>query len=144
MVTTQLLHKDYFSTGDEVGGYTLLEIIGGGGEGAVWSAWDPKNERIVAMKFFKLDQTAIDHEKRKQDLANLATLEHDNIREVYEVGTGTGFVFFVMRYFPFGSLSEQIDKNKLTIEQILMIAAQVTAALSYIHSRKVVHRDLKP
>ena len=144
MVTTQLLSKDYFSTGDEVGGYTLLEIIGGGGEGAVWSAWDPKNERIVAIKFFKLDQTAIDFDKRKQDLQNLADLKHSNVREVFEVGSGTGFVFFVMRYFPYGSLSDLIVKNELTTDQILSIAAQVTASLSYIHSKKVVHRDLKP
>lgn len=144
MVTTQLLGRDYFISGDEIDEFTLLEIIGGGGEGGVWSAWDKENERIVALKFFGLDETTRTIDKRREELLGLAKMEHPNIRKVYSTGDGPGYMYFVMAYYPSGSLADLLHGTPLPIGTALKTAAQITQALDYIHTNMVIHRDLKP
>ena len=144
MVTTQLLGKDYLAAGDKIGKYELLEIIGGGGEGAIWSAWDEEKNQLIALKFFNMDTSELNVQKRMDHLKVLSELSHDNVRQVYKMdGTG-GLVYFVMRYYPSGSLSDLIQFEPLPFDQVLKIGAQITSALEYIHNRDVIHRDLKP
>ena len=81
MVTTQLLGRDYFTSGDTLDEFTLLEVVGGGGEGGVWSAWDSFHKRLVALKFFQLDETTRSIDKRREELLALARIEHPNIRK---------------------------------------------------------------
>ncbi|MFN2145947.1 MAG: serine/threonine-protein kinase, partial [Anaerolineales bacterium] len=144
MVTTQLLGRDYFVSGDEIGEFTLLEIIGGGGEGGIWSGWDKVNERIVALKFFQLDDTTRTLDKRREDLLALANLDHPNVRKVYSTGDGPGFLYFALTYYPSGSLADRLRGRPLAPDVALKTGAQIARALEYIHSQRVIHRDLKP
>jgi len=144
MVTTQLLGRDYFVSGDQIDDYSLLEIIGGGGEGGVWSGWDNVNERIVALKFFHLDNTSRPQDKRREELLALAEIEHPNIRTVYSTGDGPDYFYFAMAYYPSGSLADLLHGRPLDPGVALKTAAQITKALDFIHSNMLIHRDLKP
>ncbi|MBN2043494.1 MAG: protein kinase [Anaerolineales bacterium] len=144
MVTTQLLGRDYFVSGDQIDEFTLLEIIGGGGEGGIWSAWDNAQDRIVAIKFFQLDDSTRTEDRRREELLALANIQHTNICKVYKTGLGSGFLYYVMEYYPSGSLADLLRGKPLSPDVVLKISAQIVSALNYIHHRKVIHRDLKP
>ncbi len=144
MVTTQLLGRDFFVSGDDIGEFTLLEIIGGGGEGGIWSAWDKVNERIVALKFFQLDDTNRTLDKRREELLVLAQLAHPNVRNVYSTGDGPGYLYFVLSYYPSGSLADLLSGRPLAPDVAIKTGAQIAKALEFIHLKRVIHRDLKP
>jgi serine/threonine protein kinase len=143
MVTTSLL-KEEFWPGDELGNYRLLERIGAGGEGSVWSAWDTENQRVVAVKFFPPEQTQFKSEKAGPRTGFLQLLDHANIRKIYEVGDSGKFKYFSMPYYPSGSLDDLLISGALSVKDTFIITAQIVSALEYIHAQNIVHRDLKP
>jgi serine/threonine protein kinase len=119
--------------------YVLTQMLGKGGMGQVWKAWDTKLSRWVAVKFLTLsDETNIKRFEREAKLA--ARLRHPNIAAVYEVGQDKGRHFIAMEFVDGTSLG----KTPLTIRQAIEIIAQIARALSEAHKEGVIHRDLKP
>ncbi len=143
MVTTNLL-RDEFWPGNELGDFKLLERIGAGGEGSVWSAWDKKHNRIVAIKFFSKRSPTPDSPSIHSEAQIIRGLDHPNILKIYEIGEVGNSDYFCMQYFPSGSLDELMLIKNILVKDALQITAQIVAALEYIHSQGIVHRDLKP
>jgi serine/threonine protein kinase len=127
--------------------YQLLEKIGAGGQGVVWSAIDQSHNRIVAIKFSEASEA---EGQKQQDLAfeqqckHLVLLRHPNILPLYDFGTLQGLRYLVSLYIPGGSLFEQLKNGQLPINIALKIAARIAAALDYLHGQGIIHRDLKP
>lgn len=132
--------------GDQVGGYAIIELIGAGGMGAVYRARDESLRRDVAIKVLNLtgmvDGRAADRFVREAQTA--AALEHPNILPVYQFGVTDGRAWIAMRLVEGGSLRDQLDARRLSREMGLRVLEQVADALDYAHSRRVVHRDVKP
>ena len=130
----------------QVGPYVLVERLGRGGQADVWSAWDSRLNRTVAIKLIDIDdpQTSTLSQRRfLQEASTIAQLEHPNIVPLYDFGETTEYRYLVMRYMAGGSLLSRLQRAPLTVEHAIRLAFPLAAALDYVHSQHVVHRDLK-
>jgi serine/threonine protein kinase len=135
--------------GDMFGDYTVENLLGKGGMGAVYLVRAPGGERY-AVKVMDADaaQKNRDFLKRFIREAEFAVkIRHPNLIPVHRVGTDekTGLCYLVMDYLPGGSLADRLDKCKrLSIEESISVVVQIAAALEVAHRHGVVHRDIKP
>ena len=126
--------------------YKLLEQIGVGGEGIVWSALDQDQGQIHAIKFKDVPDSAIvdaDAMGDKHQLEKLVGLQHTHILPILEYGFEAQMRFTVSPYLPGGTLTQKIKTVPLSIEEILRGGTEIASALDYLHSQSVIHRDLK-
>jgi YVTN family beta-propeller protein len=133
--------------GAEVSGYRVDEMIGRGGMGEVYRAWDERLERNVALKIL-LPRLADDDAFRERLLREsrlAASLDHPNVVPVYDAGEADAHFFLAMRYVEGTDLRALLRREgALPAARALEIAAQVAGALDAAHERGLVHRDVKP
>lgn len=127
--------------------YELLEKIGEGGMAEVYKAKCNILNRIVAVKILK-NEFAEDEEflmKFKNEAQAAASLNHPNIVNVYDVGQEGKVSYIVMEYIEGVNLKELIKKEgRMPEKRALKITKQIAMALSEAHSKKIIHRDIKP
>lgn len=121
--------------GAQLGPYQIQGLLGSGGMGEVYRAFDPRLQRDVAIK------TAHEHlsERFDREVRALAALNHPNICTVYDVGPN----YLVMELVD-GTTLRECFRARLSLERSLAIARQVLEALGAAHRVGVLHRDLKP
>jgi len=112
----------------------------------VYRAFDPSFDREVAIKVLPREMM---HDPQfrvrfEREIKMVAGLEHPSIVPVYDVGDEDGQPYFVMRYMMGGSLSDLIQKGKLSIQETARIVERIAQGLNYAHKKGIVHRDLKP
>jgi TolB-like protein len=133
--------------GDRIGRYRLVEKIGEGGCGTVYTAEQEEPfRRLVALKVIKLgmDTKAVvarfDAERQA-----LALMDHPNIAKVFDAGaTGRGRPFFVMEIFRGTPITEFCDAHQLAPTARLELFIRVCQAVQHAHEKGIIHRDLKP
>ncbi len=134
-------------SGDWIGPYKLLSVLGEGGMGIVYLAQQRRPiRRQVALKLVKpgMDSKKIIARFEAEQQA-LAVMDHPHVARVFDAGlTGAGRPYFVMEYVEGIPITEHCDKQTLTIEQRLELFLQVCAAVQHAHYKGIVHRDLKP
>ena len=126
--------------------YKLIEQIGVGGQGVVWSALDQSQNRIYAIKFNETpdsEEAEAADIRDTQQLKNLVQLQHDHILPIREYGFEGGVRFTVSPYIAGGTLTERIKSASLSFDEILQFGAEIASALDYLHAQGVIHRDLK-
>jgi WD40 repeat protein len=133
--------------GTVIGRYELLELIGEGGMGLVYSA--EQKEPVRRKVAFKIIKPGMDSKqviaRFEAERQTLAVLDHPNIAHVFDAGcTETGRPYFVMEYVKGLSITRYCDDNKLTIEQRLRLFEQICEAVHHAHQKGIIHRDLKP
>jgi len=133
--------------------YELIEKLGTGGFSEVYKAKDKKLKRLCAIKTLEQYKLPINNEKEKEDIKKLfihearilAKCQHNNIVQVYDVGSQDNIPYIVMQYIDGKNLSDMIkEKGKLSFAEVLEKSESILPALDYIHSRGLVHKDLKP
>ena len=125
-----------------VGRYRLLDVVGRGGMGVVWGAWDPELERKVAIKL--VDPLRTDARDRLLDEARaLAKVSHPHIVPVYDVGLVEDRVYIVMEWIVGENLRGHLRERRSTRE-IVDCYAQAARGIAAIHAAGLVHRDFKP
>lgn len=132
--------------GSVVAGYRIEGVLGAGGMGTVYLARHPTLPRSDALKVLSSELSHDDQFRhrftREADLA--ATLSHPNIVTVFNRGeTEDGQLWIAMQYIE-GTAANDLGAANLTPARIVRIVTDVGKALDYAHSRRVLHRDVKP
>ncbi len=131
---------------DKIGKYQIRRELGRGGMAAVYEAYDPTFERIVALKVLP-DELLHDTTFRarfEREAKTIAGLEHPAIVPVYDFGEADGKVFLAMRYMGGGSLADKLRVGRLSPADIAKVYDRLAPALDRAHGKGVTHRDLKP
>jgi tetratricopeptide (TPR) repeat protein/class 3 adenylate cyclase len=141
------VRNDGLSVGDRVGRYEILEQLGAGGMGTVYTASDTRLGRTVALKllsrFMSVDPGAT--QRFLLEAKSAAALDHQNICAIHEVGeTDDGQLFIVMAFYEGETLAARISRGSLPVAEALRIAVDVARGLEHAHARGIVHRDIKP
>ena len=134
--------------GQEISGYKIIREIGFGGMGIVFEAVRQKDDftQIVALKLLKRGMDSDEMLRRfSHERQILASLEHSNIARLLDGGrSNEGTPFFAMEFVNGQPINEFCNQRNLNISQRLRLFLQVCKAVSFAHSKLVVHRDLKP
>ena len=134
-------------SGDKIGRYKLLNVLGEGGMGIVYLAEQERPiKRRVALKVIKpgMDSKRVVARFEAERQA-LALLDHPNIAHVHDAGTTeAGRPYFVMEYVKGLPITEYCDCHKLTVEDRLNLFRQVCLAVNHAHQKGIIHRDIKP
>jgi hypothetical protein len=129
-----------------LGRYRLLERLGAGGFGVVWSAYDERLQREVALKRIELpadDEHRI-AERAAREAQATARLSHPAIVALYEA-RAEGEAFYLISELVHGdTLATLIAEDALSDGEVLAIGVALAGALEHAHERGVVHRDVKP
>jgi len=129
------------------GRYEILEEIGKGGMAYVYKARCILLNRIVAVKILRDDLEGGDEflKRFNTEAQAAASLTHQNIVSIFDVGEDNGKHYIVMEYVDGITLKEYIlKKGKLDYQEALDIAYQIADALQAAHEKNIVHRDIKP
>ena len=132
--------------GHSVGPYRVDALLGAGGMGEVYRAWDTRLRRAVALKFlareFLSDGAAV--ERFEQEARAASALSHPNICTVYDVGEADGRPFIAMEYLEGQTLRARMGGAALPESKALEYAIEISNGLAGAHQKGIVHRDLKP
>ena len=130
---------------ESISRFQILEVLGRGGMGEVYKAFDPTLQRTVAVKTVRPDIDRPEYlERMMREAQACARLSHPNIVTVYEAGQVDGVVFIAMEYLQGKNLSEVLETKDLSFEEKIRILAKVLEALHHAHDLNVIHRDIKP
>jgi len=130
--------------------YEILRPLGKGGMGKVYLAKDMRFGKQVVVKVPTMEVGDKEFKARfMREIASLANLEHPHIVSTLDWGEIEEIPFLVLRYLGGGSLRDRITdsqglKKPMPLENLNQWLPQIASALDFIHSKKWVHRDLKP
>ncbi|KAG6668932.1 serine/threonine-protein kinase TIO [Carya illinoinensis] len=125
--------------------YHVIELVGEGSFGKVYKGRRKYTGQTVAMKFImKHGKSDKDIHNLRQEIEILRKLKHENIIEMLD-SFESAQEFCVVTEFAQGELFEILEDDKcLPEEQVQAIAKQLVRALHYLHSNRIIHRDMKP
>jgi len=132
--------------GTELLGLHVEAVVGRGGMGVVYRAYDLTLDRTVALKLIA-PELAADTEFRDRFLAEsrlAAAVEHPNVIPIHAAGEADGRLYLVMRYVEGRDLRAVLREGPLDAAQTIAVCDQVARALDAAHARGLVHRDVKP
>ncbi|MBT2442875.1 serine/threonine protein kinase [Streptomyces sp. ISL-36] len=139
--------------GRVIGGrYELSTVIGQGGMGQVWTAYDGRLDRRVAVKLFRPASltgpaTAADELRRRfvRECRVTAQVDHPGLVTVHDAGSDDDDLYLVMQYVEGADLADHLaEHDPYPWQWAVSVAAQLCAVLAAVHAVPIVHRDLKP
>ena len=134
---------------DMVGDYRIVRQIGKGGMGVVYLATrETPFHREVALKLIYFDSKTVNREmidRFKWECQALASLNHNNIAQVFEAGeTSDGLPYFTMEYVQGLAINEFCDRRQLSTLERIKLFLQINEGVIHAHQKGIIHRDLKP
>lgn len=130
-----------------IGRYEVERLIGVGGMGVVFKAFDTELNRPVAVKVLApyLAGSGAARKRFAREARAAAAVVHEHVVAIHNVETDGESPFLVMPYVAGESLQQRIDRNgALELCEILRIAMQTASGLAAAHAQGLVHRDVKP
>ncbi|GAB2736787.1 hypothetical protein GCM10027199_04060 [Amycolatopsis magusensis] len=124
--------------------YELEDACGSGSGGVVWTAFDRKLKRRVALKRSHAAADGVDRAQFRREAEIAAQVHHPNAISIFDAVDGDG-CWLVMEYLPAVSLDKTLaETGPLPPERVARIGVQIAGALAAVHAGNIVHRDVKP
>ena len=133
--------------GKMIDNYRVVSVLGKGGMGIVYKAYDTKLDRYVAIKMLNSQSHDKERfiERFKREAKNQAKLSHPNIVAVYGFIEYSNLLGIVMEYVEGESLEKVIDRQgRFNLYDVIYILKQLLFGMGYAHSKGFIHRDIKP
>jgi len=130
-----------------VGHFRITEVIGHGGMGVVYKAYDSRLDRVVAIKavWAHLLEDRATQERFRREAKILAALSLPHIAVIYDIlEQADGCTYLILEYVPGQTLAERIRDGPLPVRESLSVGLQITESLAAAYEKGIVHRDLKP
>jgi serine/threonine protein kinase len=128
--------------------YEIKTLLGQGGMGMVYRAFDRQLGETVALKTLRPELVVSDSttlERFKQEIRLARRITHRNVVRTHDLGEVDGMYFITMEYVAGTNLKDLIkQRGKLPIGVTLTIGKQLCRALEVAHEQNVIHRDVKP
>jgi serine/threonine protein kinase/tetratricopeptide (TPR) repeat protein len=131
--------------------YHIIRLLGSGGMGAVYQAWDQTLEVAVAVKVIRPQaledaDAARDLERRfKRELVLARQVTHKHVVRIHDLGEIEGITYITMPYVQGSDLATILKADgRLPVDRALVLAKEVASGLAAAHEAGIVHRDLKP
>ena len=138
---------DLIGVPERLGRFTIQDLVGKGGMGAVYRATDESDGETVALKVLRNDVKDIAQSIRRfrKEARLLADAQNEHVTRLIDVGEDQGCHFLAMEYIEGIDLKQWLHgRGPLSEPDALYLAAALARALVEAHSREVVHRDIKP
>jgi serine/threonine-protein kinase len=130
------------------GRYEIKGVLGMGGMGVVYRAWDKELGELVAIKTLRMDAAQSEPaalERFKQEIRLARKITHRNVVRTHDLGEVDGLYFITMEFVEGQSLKHLIQsRGPLPVAVVLTIGKQLCRALEVAHEQGVIHRDIKP
>jgi len=137
--------------GKTIGKYEIVEHLGRGGAADVYKAYQPMLDRYVALKFmhafFSEEEDSVGRFQREAKV--IASLRHPNIVQVYDFDIVGGIYYLIMEFIDGYTLKVRLHElaagsEIMPLDEAMRVIRELASALSYAHSRSIIHRDVKP
>ncbi|HEX8701181.1 MAG TPA: serine/threonine-protein kinase [Myxococcaceae bacterium] len=133
---------------ERVGRFIPLRVLGEGGMGVVYAAYDPELDRKVALKLLRVTRKDVDLETGRLRLVReaqaMARISHPNVIPVFEAGPWDGQVYVAMELVDGGTLHDWLKEKPRSWREILEKYLSAGRGLAAAHTAGLVHRDFKP
>ncbi len=121
--------------------YRVLSVLGSGGMGQVYKAYDPRLQRVVALKV-ATSGGARQKARFQREARAQARISHENVCRIYEVGEEAGVVYIAMQCIEGQTLHDA--RGEMTVEEKALVVKKAAEAVHEAHRMGIVHRDIKP
>src|SRR6266496_701655 len=134
--------------GSSIGRYIVLAMVGRGGMGEVYAAYDPELDRKVAVKLLRVKpgngvSLAEGRTRTLREAQAIARLSHPNVVVVFDVGTFEDKVFIAMEYVEGNTVTYWLQVQQRAWKEILQVFTDAGRGLAAAHEKGLIHRDFK-
>ena len=130
-----------------IGTYEIVGLLGHGGMGVVFKAFDPSLNRYVAIKMLApmLIPSVVFKQRFLREAQSAAAVVHDNVVGIHAISEWQGNPYLVMTFVPGQSLQSRLQhRGHLSLREVLRIGLQIASGLEAAHAQGLIHRDIKP
>jgi eukaryotic-like serine/threonine-protein kinase len=129
-----------------IGHYEVLQVLGNGGFGIVFRAFDDVLHRVVAVKVLSplMATTSPARKRFLREARSSAQVRHENVVQVYEVGEQP-LPYIAMEFIPGETLQQRLDRlGPVEPAEVVRVGRQLAEGLAAAHAQDLIHRDIKP
>lgn len=126
--------------------YQLIELLGSGGFACVYKVWSEQYNMYFAAKVFDIRGPTLSGNisSYTAEIQALMQLSHKNILSVYNHFSGKDYIYMILEFCPNGNLNDHIKEKGMNPEKMGEVCKALVSALSYCHSLRIAHCDIKP
>ena len=126
-------------------GFRLRELLGSGGTGVVFRAYDIALDREIALKVLRPSLGDLARDRFVAEARAAASIDHENVVAIYQVGEQDRMAWIAMKWVPGETLESRLTwETSLAEKEVRQIAIQIANGLAEAHRQQLVHRDIKP